>query len=211
VQRAATNRVIFALPEAGRMVALTFDDCPDARSWQRLLDGLARLQVKGTFFCNGTNVAAHPELARRTVAEGHAIGAHTWDHPIMTRLDAAAQRRQIDRDTQIWRRIADVEPLPYYRPPYGIHDATSRRVAGELGYVYTVMWDVDPVDWRNPPVGTLVDRVVSGSRAGSIVVMHTTPRTADALPRMVRGLRARGLEPASLDQMLGIIPPPARG
>lgn len=203
VERGVANRQVSRLPEAGSKVALTFDDCLDTGPWLKLLAALRAAKAKATFFCNGVNVRANPEAARRTVAEGHTIGAHTWAHPWMTRTGEAERRSQLRGDRDIWWRVAKASPAPFFRPPYGDVDAGVRASAGAEGFAWTVMWDVDPSDYLKPAVGVLVDRVVSNSRAGSIVVMHVEANTAAAVPGMVRGLRAKGLEPVSLDEMFG--------
>ena len=203
VERAVPSTQIYRLPEAGDKVALTFDDCLDNGPWLQLLAALRRARVKATFFCNGVNVRANPEAARRTVEDGHTIGSHTWAHPWMTRKGAAEQRSQIAGDREIWWRVARASPAPFFRPPYGDVDQGVRSSAGAEGMAWTVLWDVDPSDYLKPATGVLADRVVSKSRPGSIVVMHVEANTAAAVPLMVRGLRARGLEPVSLDELFG--------
>jgi peptidoglycan/xylan/chitin deacetylase (PgdA/CDA1 family) len=69
-----------------------------------------------------------------------------------------------------------------------------------------VLWDVDPRDWEEPGAGVVAERVVSRSRGGSIVVMHTSRSAAGGLAEMVRRLRAKGLEPVALDEMPGLSP-----
>lgn len=206
VQRAVRARTVYSAPAAKGMIALTFDDCASADAWRRLLDGLQTARARATFFCNGRNVAAYPDLARRTVAEGHAIGSHTWDHPIMPRLSGAAQRSQIERDVAVWWRVAQALPTPYFRAPYGSQDASTLAAAGAAGFGYAVLWDVDPRDWEEPGAGVVAERVVSRSRGGSIVVMHTSRSAAGGLAEMVRRLRAKGLEPVALDEMPGLSP-----
>ncbi len=203
VERGVANRQVSRLPEAGAKVALTFDDCLDTKPWLRLLAALRAAKVKATFFCNGVNVRANPAAARRAVADGHTIGAHTWAHPWMTRTGTAEQRSQLRADREIWWQVARKSPAPFFRPPYGDVDAGVRASAGAEGFAWTVMWDVDPSDYLKPAVGVLVDRVVSKARPGSIVVMHVEANTAAAVPGMVRGLRAKGLEPVSLDELFG--------
>ena len=69
-----------------RVAALTFDDGPDPESTPALLDLLARHRAKGTFFLVGKRAAKHPALVDRLLAEGHAIGNHSWDHPALPTL-----------------------------------------------------------------------------------------------------------------------------
>jgi hypothetical protein len=81
-----TSDVVRRVEHAGNRVALTFDDCYKQHAWSRLLRTLSANDAEATFFCPGTQVARYPQLARRTVAEGNAIGSHGWDHRNPTHL-----------------------------------------------------------------------------------------------------------------------------
>ncbi len=105
-----------AAPKPGT-IALTFDDGPDPRWTPQVLDVLRRAGVHATFFVVGTQAAAHPELVRRIVAEGHQVGIHTFTH---TDLGAAAPwRRSLElREAQLTLAgVADVTSS-LLRPPY---------------------------------------------------------------------------------------------
>lgn len=98
-----------------------------------------------------------------------------------------------------------------WRPPYGSYDTSIVRQAGLYGLT-TIMWNVDPTDWSRPGTMTIVNRVLAQVRPGSIILMHDGPaareETAAALPYILAGLRARGLTPVSLQQLLlGYVPP----
>ncbi len=213
VQRAVHNQIIYSLRDLGPVVALTFDDCVRGSDWLRIIRAFKAAKAHTTFFCNGVHVRSNPDVARAAVAGGHTIGSHTWAHPWMTRLSAADQNSQIAGDQEIWWQVARVSPAPFFRPPYGDHNAVTRSEAGKRGFAYTVLWDVDPSDYLNPPAGVLVDRVTRHARAGSIVVMHANANTAAAVPALIRALRNRGLEPKSLDEMFrtGAYLTPANG
>lgn len=202
IERPTQARVVYRVADAGRRVALTFDDCNTRAEWQAILDVLARRDVRVTFFCLGLNVQRYPVLARRTVAEGHAIGSHSFAHPDLRTLSAARIRGELIHSSNVWWTVAGVTPVPYLRPPYGAHDVEARRVAGEMGYGHVVMWDVDPSDYRRPGASTIVSRVLSEIRPGSIVLMHTLPQTAAALRDLLAGLERRGLLPVTLPELL---------
>lgn len=185
----------------GRRIALTFDDCYDSAGWAGVLDALARADVQATFFCSGTTVAAYPALALRTVREGHAIGSHGWDHANFAALSYGSALRRLLDDRNVWWRLARVAPTPFFRPPYATYTSNTLAAAGAAGYAAVVLWDVDPLDWLNPGTSTVVQRVVGATRPGSIVLLHTLPQTAAALPAIVAELRARGYGLLSVPQL----------
>jgi peptidoglycan-N-acetylglucosamine deacetylase len=200
--RPVTTHVIRRVEGAGRRVALTFDDCNSADAWGRILDVLDARQAGASFFCSGPRVAASPALALRTTQAGYTIGSHGWDHADFTALTLEGARTRLRRDADVWWRTSRDTPVPYFRPPYGSYDAETLRAAGLEGYGYTVLWDVDPWDWSRPGVAEIVSRVLSHARRGSIVVLHVQDETASALPAIIDGLRAHGLEPVTLAELL---------
>lgn len=197
-----TTRVIRRVEGAGRRVALTFDDCNDGAAWARILDILAARDVHATFFCLGPLVAAHPAQARRTVREGHSIGNHSWRHPHLPSLSEWAVRSELERAGEPWWSLARTSPLPLFRPPYGALGSSVLAGAGAAGYRLTVLWDVDPQDWRRPGASVIAARSVGPARRGSIVVLHVQAQTAAALPAILAGLARKGLRPVSLDELL---------
>ena len=79
-----------------RTVALSFDDGPDPRWTPKVLDILKAKHAPATFFVIGKNMQAHPGLVRREVAEGHAVGSHTFTHPNISatpEVDTVTRRR----------------------------------------------------------------------------------------------------------------------
>lgn len=201
IHRAVSPTVWFRVGGAGNRVALTFDDGYSASAWSSILTTLRARGVHATFFVNGVHVAAFPSLARRTVAAGHAIGSHGYSHAGFFGLSAAEIYQEVARDRSIWWSVARASPLPFVRTPFGIYDATVLYAVGQAGYARVIVWDVDPADWQGPPSSTIVGRVLSCVRPGSIVLMHLQPSTAAALPAIISGLRARGLRPVTLPAM----------
>lgn len=195
------NRLVGRVEGAGRRVALTFDDCNTASSWEAILTTLARHQVKAAFFCPGRRVQAYPEQAWHTLAGGHTVGSHGWDHAKFTTLSYTDALWRLRADRDVWGRW-QAAAVPYFRPPYGAFDAATEDAAGQAGYRWTVLWDLDPQDWTNPGPATIAARVLNKARPGSIILLHVKPQTAAALPLIIKGLRSRGLEPTGLDQLL---------
>lgn len=163
--------VLIERPLGGRGLYLTFDDGPHPEVTPVLLDLLAAHGAKATFFLLGANAERYPEVARRIVAEGHAIGNHSYSHPRFTQVDLDAQRAEIDRTDRILAGI-DGKPRHWFRPPSGalplrmLSDFVRRR----RGIAY---WSYDSMDYRRQSTEILVDRLrEQPPAAGDIVLMH---------------------------------------
>jgi peptidoglycan/xylan/chitin deacetylase (PgdA/CDA1 family) len=196
--------------EGARAVALTFDDGPVAPYTAEILDILDRYRVKATFFCIGENVRRHPELAGEIVRRGHTIGNHTDGHRTLLLAGSGTTIRELDAAQAAVRAACGVKPA-YFRCPKGYKNpfvvrALRRRGLTLVGYGYPI-WDV-----QNPPPRELVDRVLGRVARGDIILMHDgfpagKPGRRDslvaALPRIIEGIRAKGLTPVSLDEALG--------
>jgi peptidoglycan/xylan/chitin deacetylase (PgdA/CDA1 family) len=190
-------------PAARREVALTFDDGPGPQTGA-ILDELASLHAPATFFVIGRNALARPDLVRRMRAQGMVVGDHTWSHPPMSRLSASAQRWQLRSTQREIARIIGVRPL-FFRPPMWMWDATTARQVASLGMV-GVLFTVETQDWRRPGVQAIVDAAMRAG-PGAVIALHDAggdrTQTLDALPEIVQGLRAKGLEPVTLDRLYG--------
>jgi peptidoglycan/xylan/chitin deacetylase (PgdA/CDA1 family) len=200
VERPMRGRVFRRLDGAGPRVALTIDDCHVDRAWRRMLGILRRMSAGATFFCPGREMLSSPRLVRRTIADGHAIGSHGWDHATLAGRPRASVVARLRADAAALWRIAQDTTAPYFRPPGGALDRTTTSTAGATAHPRVMLWDVDPRDWERPPPGEIVSTVVRKAVAGSVVLLHTLPGTATALPAIIAGLRDRGLDPVGLPE-----------
>jgi peptidoglycan/xylan/chitin deacetylase (PgdA/CDA1 family) len=195
-------------------VALTFDMGGRLDPALQIMDWLIANEVHATIFPTGKTVAETP-IGRAVVERVAAhpdlfiLGNHTWDHPDLTELDAAAVADQLVRTEAAARDLAGLSTKPFFRPPFGSQNVAVRNTVGAVGWSKTVMWDVDTIDWRPTSDGgpTAVDiraKVLSRIQGGSIVLMHLGGfNTLEALPGMVKGIKDRGLTPVTLAEMLG--------
>src|SRR5262245_17255137 len=139
-------------------VALTFDDGPSAAHTPRVLDLLARHEARATFFTLAHKARRFPDLIRRMVAEGHEVAIHGELHLPLLMLPPALIRREIRRSAEAVMRAANVTAR-HYRPPFGIMVPSQARFVQRLGYT-SVLGDVYPEDAYQPPVDTIVRRVL---------------------------------------------------
>jgi len=185
----------------GRRIALTFDDCNSSAAWGSILNTLERSRIRATFFCPGRQVLANPQLARRTVRDGHAIGSHGWDHANFAKLSFGSALQRLEYDRDVWWRLARVAPTPYFRPPYGAYTWSTIAAAGRAGYGAIVLWDVDAKDWRQPGAAVIESRILSQARPGSIVLMHVLGQTAAMLPSLLKALHGRHFVPVTMPEL----------
>ena len=188
----------------GNYIALTFDDGPHPKNTPRLLDMLRQRNIKATFYVIGKSVSTYPEIARRIVSEGHEIGNHTWNHPNLTKLSNASVRRELDTTRDVIIRATGVKPRTM-RPPYGALRTTQRNmIHSEYGYP-TILWDVDPLDWKRPGTAVVKSRILSGTKSGSIVLAHDLhSTTVDAMPTTMDALLAKGFRFVTVSQLLAM-------
>lgn len=188
---------------AGGIVALTFDDGPYPGSTDRILDVLAELDVRATFFCVGRNAERHPELLLRLRQEGHAIGSHSYSHPDPARTPLPT----LARDYRHGRRvIADIlaEDVTLFRPPRGHLTPASALTVRAQG-LRPWLWSVDPEDWRPGATSAHIETVAGGAVGADVVLLHDwieqpwapealdRSATVSALPAIVAAVRGRGV------------------
>jgi peptidoglycan/xylan/chitin deacetylase (PgdA/CDA1 family) len=195
-----------------RWVALTFDMGGRLEPALPIVDWLIANDVRATIFTTGqagSETEVGQEVLRRTAShpELFTVGNHSWDHPAFTDLTAPEIVDQLNRTEAAVDAITGRSTRPFFRPPFGSHDAEARAAIGSAGWAYTVMWDVDTIDWKptadgGPTSDDIEAKVLSRAQGGSIVLMHLGGyETLDALPAIVTGLRNRGLEPVTLAEM----------
>jgi peptidoglycan/xylan/chitin deacetylase (PgdA/CDA1 family) len=192
------------VPVAGNYVAITFDDGPHPENTPRLLDMLRARNVKATFYVIGRSVDLHPDVVRRTVAEGHEIGNHSHTHRLMSKLGDSEVRSEMQRCEDAIGRAAGVRPRTM-RPPYGGLTQHQRQlVHTEFGYP-TILWNVDPLDWKRPGPSVVAQRLISGASSGSILLAHDLhSQTVDAMPATLDGLLRRGYKFVTVSQLIAM-------
>ncbi len=169
-----------------KCVALTFDDGP-GRYTATLVNLLKERGLRATFYVQGSNVAGYPGTMRLMAESGMEIGNHSWNHKDFTKLGDDAERWQVGATDEALAK-AGVKAEGGVRPPYGAYDASTLALGRPL-----VLWDVDPLDWKEPGTAALVSRVTSQVKPGSIVVMHDVHKpTVDAMPALLDALAADG-------------------
>ncbi len=209
------GRDLTVVPGGGNVVALTFDAGANARGVPSILAALAGRGAPGTFFLTGAFVNAFPSESR-AIAAAYPVGNHTQTHPDLTQLTSAQVLSEIRTGAASILRVTGTDPHPYVRFPFG---AVNPQVVGLVNSECYVpfRWTVDTLGWKGTAGGmsadAVVHRVVASLRPGAIVLMHVgsnpddgTTFDADALPRLVDEIRARGYTLVTLESVLPTTP-----
>lgn len=176
-------------------IALTFDDGPWLSNTSQILATLKQQKVKATFFVIGKHVKIYPQLIKQVVAEGHAIGNHTWSHEYGYYSEAAAAR-ELDETAKLVYKTTGVK-TSLFRPPAGILTNGLVTTAQEKKYA-VIMWSVDSKDWRyrGNTSQPLIESVLKDAKPGGIVLMHDgggdRTTTVQALPKIISQLKKQG-------------------
>lgn len=185
-----------------KVVAITFDDGPHPENTPRLLDMLRDRRIKATFYVVGNMVKYNPQILRRMVAEGHEIGNHTVSHGNLARMSDTALLAELRAAHDQIVEACGVVPMSM-RPPGGaIKRDQKQLMLREFGYP-TVLWSVDPEDWKRPGPAVVASRLINGASPGGILLVHDLHKpTVDAMPATLDRLLAMGYEFVTVSELI---------
>lgn len=193
----------------GQVLAMTFDDGPHAQNTPRLLDILKERGIKATFFVVGQNAVEYPDILKRIAAEGHELANHSYTHPILASMGEGAIRDQLDKTHQAVLSATGVS-MKLLRPPYGALSQPQRAWANAAFGYKTILWDVDPLDWKFRDAARVQSEILSHAKSGSIILSHDIHKsTVDAMPATLDALAAKGFKFVTVTELLAMDRPAA--
>ena len=205
------GRTFTGLPAGSKQIALTFDDGPNDPYTLRLLEVLARHQVRATFFMIGRYVRQRPDIVQEVARAGHLIGNHTMTHPLLTFQSATQTRAElVDCRTALSEAVGEHSNL--FRPPFGGRRPATLRIARELG-LEPVMWNVTGYDWNAPPAAAIEAKVERQTKGGSVILLHDgghkamsadRGQTVTATQNLVRKYKDQGYRFATITEMMQV-------
>lgn len=168
---------------------------------EQLIEILDEHDVKATFFVVGEWVDKYPESVKALSDAGHEVMNHSSTHPHMTELSADQMIEEVRSCNEKIEKITGVCPT-LFRPPYGDYNDAVVSTMRSID-MYTIQWDVDSLDWKDPPASEIVNRVVSNARNGSIILFHNAAtNTPEALPAVIDGLIDEGFSFAPVSELI---------
>lgn len=165
-----------------------------------MLDILDEEKVQATFFLDGSWLKKNVELAKEIQKRGHQIENHAYSHPNMSQLETTRARLEISKTKDLLQEKLGVENR-WFAPPSGDFDDRTVRLAAEQG-LKTVLWTLDTVDWRKPPASSIVSKISEKVEPGSLILMHPTASSRDALKGMISAIRGKGITLGTVEDTL---------
>jgi len=195
---------IYSVETDKKILALTFDISWGDTRTEPILKVLEDKGVKkATFFLSSPWSKSHPDIVKKIVDAGYEIGSHGHKHVNYSSLSDEEIRTQIQTAHQILQEVTGKTPN-LIRMPNGDFDKRVLRIAHELDYT-VIQWDTDSLDWMNPGVDKIINRVVSRAHNGDIILMHASDsckQTHLALPVIIDELRKKGFEFVTVSELL---------
>ncbi|NLC06844.1 MAG: polysaccharide deacetylase family sporulation protein PdaB [Syntrophomonadaceae bacterium] len=201
----ATSRIkpIYEVKTNEKVLALTFDISWGTQTPTPVLDILEENQVKATFFLSGPWAQKYPEIPRRIANNGHEVASHGHRHINLSTLSPDEIKQEIMQAHNILQEVTGTSPK-LIRTPNGDYADHVIMAANECGY-QVIQWGTDSLDWKNPGIEAITNRVLTRAHPGDIILMHasdTCKQTVDALPAIINGLKEQGYRFVTVSELL---------
>lgn len=188
-----------------KVVALTFDDGPTENA-AAILEILADLDVKATFFVTGSELEKYPEQGKMLAEAGHELGNHSFSHTRMAFKSPSFIREEVNRTNELIQATGYTGPI-HFRPPYGKKFFFLPRHLKSLD-MQTIMWSVEPESFPEvaASAGAITNHVLENVEPGSIILLHvmydSRQESVKAIADIVNQLRAQGYEFLTISELL---------
>ncbi|MEK8130180.1 polysaccharide deacetylase family protein [Paenibacillus filicis] len=166
----------------------------------KMLATLEKEGVHATFFLDGMWLSKNVAMAKTIAEKGHELGNHAYSHKNMSTLSRGQNETEIVKTEKLLREQVGVDG-GLFAPPSGDFNQTTVDVAHSLK-LRTVLWTLDTVDWKKPPASSIIRKISSRVEPGTLILMHPTASSSEALPEMIRIIRSKGLQLGTVSEVL---------
>lgn len=178
---------IYSVQRDDDRIALTFNCAWSDDDIDSILKTLASYDVKCTFFIVGEWAEKHPDSVRLIKEHGHEIANHSYSHAHYSKMSKSEILADIEKCDNLLHEITGEKPY-LFRAAYGEYNDNVVTACDESGRYY-IQWSVDSIDYGDAGGDEIYQRVISKTKAGDIILMHTgTKNTAKILPKIISEL-----------------------
>ena len=199
-----TGNVVWEIQTTKKVVALTFDDGPHPEYTEQILNLMDQYGAKGTFFLVGEQAEKNPQIVLRMYEDGHEIANHTYTHPFTKSVPTIM--KEVDKTNEILFSITGHSPK-LFRPVEGYYTDELINEVVKKGYKMVMWsWHQDTEDWANPGVKKIVNKVLTGTRPGDVILFHDAggdrSQTIKALEEILPELKRQGYQFVTISELL---------
>lgn len=204
------GRTFIGEGRGSKRLALTYDDGPNDPWTPKLLEVLAKHEVKATFFMVGRYVQERPDLAEQVARAGHVIGNHTMSHPNLIFVGRdGVEDELLQCATALAASVGKHSNL--FRPPFGGRRPATLREVRAQGMI-PIMWSVMCYDWKDTTADRVEGHAVRKIRGGDVILLHdgghlkmgaNRGHTVEATDRIIRRYKDQGYEFVTVPEMMG--------
>jgi len=187
-----------------KIIALSFDDGPNAEYTPQVLALLANYEVTATFFVIGKHIHGNEDLLKQIVAEGHSIGNHSYSHSFF--IDFKNVQGFKEELTQTEELVFNIigKRMKLFRPPYGVTTPNLAKAAKLLDY-RIIGWNIRSLDTTKDSVEVITQRVQSQIKSGAIILLHdTSDKTIQVVEQTLNFAQQQGYKIVGVEKMLEI-------
>jgi peptidoglycan/xylan/chitin deacetylase (PgdA/CDA1 family) len=196
------------------MVAITIDDGYNIDNVKAMIDIFRAKKAPATFFPAAELLAPYASVWKMAASAGIEFGNHTFNHPWITHLSPLELSTELTKAKTAIARIAPYQKVVWFRPPNkdGFTEDmwlpnTHIAVLKNAGLKKVALWSLDSYSdyfLLNDAVdGKFVgEDLARRAEAGDIIILHFNDTDRTALPFLIDGLRAKGLEPVTLSTLI---------
>ncbi len=198
----ATKKLpIYSVETDEKLVSISFDCAWGVDYTDKLLEEMARYNVKCTFFSVKFWTEKYPDYVKKISDAGHEFGTHSSTHSYMSKLDSPVIIKELKESSEAIEKITG-KKVTLFRPPYGDYNDRLINTARENGYE-VIQWDVDSLDWKDLSAQDIAYRVISKVKNGSIILCHNNGlHTAESLPLIFTTLQQKGYKFVRVSELI---------
>lgn len=201
----ASNRLvpIYNVDRNDKCISLTVDAAWGNEYTDKIIEILDKYNVTITFFTVNFWAEEYPEDIEKLKLHGHEIGNHSATHPDMANLSKEKIREELLTTWETQKKYAGSSAVRLFRAPYGSYNNLLIETCREYGFE-CIQWDVDSIDWKeNANVDDVVNRVLTKTKSGSIILMHNNSSViTQVLPQVIEGLLNEGYTFVPVSQLI---------
>lgn len=198
----APNKVpIYMVSTEKKQVAISFDAAWGADKTDEIMSTLKEYNAGATFFLVGFWADKYPDKVKAIAENGFEIGTHSNTHPDMTKISDAQKKLELEESIKIIEANSG-KKVELFRAPYGAYNNALLNITDDMK-LKTIQWDVDSLDWKGISAESIVSRVVSNAKNGSIILCHNNAdNITKALPILLDRLQKKGFQVSSIGDLI---------